>query len=193
MDTSLTTELDAVNLMLSVIGESPVNSLDSTGLSDVAIAKNILKEVSLEVQDDGWTFNQEDNVTLPLDSDGFVTVPPNALRVERMSDDTSTPQFTVRGSRLYDRDNHTYTFKAAPRCQITYFLDYMELPQAARFYIAIRAARKFQKRNVSSGLLEKFSEQDELDALANMQDQDTSAGDYNILTGNWDVARIHLR
>lgn len=184
-------ELDAINLMLSVIGEAPVNSINGTGLSDVAMARNILKEVSLEVQDDGWAFNQESGITLPLTPEGYVNVPPNALRVEHAVDEDY--RFTIRGGRLYDRTNHTYVFTYAPKCDITYFLDYADLPQAARFYIAIRSARKFQKRSTSSMTLEKFTQEDELDALANLQDQDTSAGDYNMLTDSYDVARILQR
>ena len=37
-----TTELQAVNTMLSVIGEAPVNSITGTTTVDVSVAKNIL-------------------------------------------------------------------------------------------------------------------------------------------------------
>lgn len=185
------TELEAVNLMLSVIGESPVNSLNSTGLSEVAIARSIITEVSREVQDDGWTFNQESDVELPLSPEGFIYTPLNALRVEKMA--YVQAAVTIRGNRLYDRKAHSYIFTSTIKCEVTYFLQYEELPQAARFFIAIRAARKFQKRSISSDTLERFTMQDEMEALANLQDQDTSAGDYNMLTDSWDVARIHVR
>ena len=39
-----TTELQAVNTMLSVIGEAPVNSITGTTTVDVSVAKNILDE-----------------------------------------------------------------------------------------------------------------------------------------------------
>lgn len=185
------TELEAINLMLSTIGEAPVNSLNSTGLSDVAVARSILLEVSREVQDDGWTFNQEDNVSLSLSIDGYIYIPSNALRVEPM--DTEDVKVTIRGNRLYDRENHTYVFSIPVSCQITYLLDYEELPQAARFFIAIRASRKFQRRVLTSDVVEKFTQEDEIEAKANLQDQDTSAGDYNLLNDSWDIARIHVR
>lgn len=191
VQTAQMTELEAVNLMLSVIGESPVNSLIGTGLSDVATAQGVLTEVSREVQDDGWFFNSESNVVLPIAADGFIYAPIDALRIEPMG--TETAQITIRGNRLYDRLNHTFTFTVAPTLSITYFLQYTDLPQAARFYIAVRAARKFQKRNLGSDLLERFTEQDELESLANIQDQDTSAGEYNILTGNMSMTNICVR
>lgn len=185
------TELEAINLMLSTIGEAPVNSLESTGLSDVAVARSILLEVSREVQDDGWNFNQEDEVELSLSIDGFVYIPSNALRVENV--DYQDIDVTIRGDRLYDRRNHTFIFTEPYKFQITYLLEYTDLPQAARYFIAIRASRKFQRRILTAEVVEKFTENDELEAKANLQDQDTSAGDYNLINDSWDIARIHVR
>ena len=51
-----TTELQAVNQMLSVIGEAPVNSITGTVTTDVSVAKNILDETSMSVQSMGWNF-----------------------------------------------------------------------------------------------------------------------------------------
>ena len=42
-----TTELQAVNQMLSVIGEAPVNTITGTTTTDVSVAKNILDEQML--------------------------------------------------------------------------------------------------------------------------------------------------
>ena len=52
-----TTELQAVNTMLSTIGEAPVNSITGTTTVDVSVAKNILDETSMSVQSQGWNFN----------------------------------------------------------------------------------------------------------------------------------------
>ena len=45
-----TTELQAINIMLSVVGEAPVNSITGTTTVDVSTAKNILDETSMSVQ-----------------------------------------------------------------------------------------------------------------------------------------------
>lgn len=185
------TELDAVNLMLSVIGEAPVNSIEVPGLGDVAVAFQVLNEVSREVQEKGWTFNIENNYPLALSVSNEIEVPPNALRVD--AEDSEGLNVTVRGNRLYDRENHTYTFSNPVKCQITFMLAFTDLPQAARYYIAIRAARKFQKRVLGSDKLEAFTQDDEMSALVSLQDQDADVGDYNILTGNSQIASIHLR
>ena len=70
MTLSATTKLQAINTMLSVIGESPVNSFATNATGDVAISKNILDEVLKEVQTDGWNWNTEHNVEFPVDVDG---------------------------------------------------------------------------------------------------------------------------
>ena len=51
MGLTQTTKLMAVNTMLSVIGEAPVNTLAATSqTADVILAQNLLDEVSREVQ-----------------------------------------------------------------------------------------------------------------------------------------------
>ena len=44
-----TTELEAVNIMLAAIGESPVNTLTGTLPVDVKLAQTTLEEVNKEV------------------------------------------------------------------------------------------------------------------------------------------------
>lgn len=50
-----TTELQAINTILSIIGEAPVSSITTNIGSDVSIAKQILDESSISVQTKGWT------------------------------------------------------------------------------------------------------------------------------------------
>ena len=58
------TELEAVNVLLTTIGETPVNTLTGNQVTDVTIAKQVLNEISREVQAQGWHFNTEDGVEL---------------------------------------------------------------------------------------------------------------------------------
>lgn len=51
------TELDAVNEMLGVIGEPPVNTLEVIENVDVANALRILHKTSRYVQSKGWAWN----------------------------------------------------------------------------------------------------------------------------------------
>jgi hypothetical protein len=54
-----TSELAAVNRLLSAIGEAPISDLTTSTREDVALAVSLLKEASVEVQSMGWRFNTE--------------------------------------------------------------------------------------------------------------------------------------
>ncbi len=188
--TTLTTELDAINTLLAAAGESPVSSLTDSGLADVAEAKATLNEHSRLVQSGGWVFNTEYEYPLVPDTDGFITLPQNTLKVD--VDRTFTQVDTVqRGLRLYDRKNHTYVFTELNLTgDMVFLLGFDELPQAARHYIMIKASRVYQARVLGSDTQYKFSESDEMSALIAMQSAENQVGDFNMLSGSWSVARI---
>ena len=52
------TKLEAVNIMLSAIGEAPVNRL-SSGLVEAETAETILNQINRSVQAEGWHFNKK--------------------------------------------------------------------------------------------------------------------------------------
>lgn len=191
--TTPTTELEAVNLMLSVIGESPLSSLSSTTVVDAVLARQVLSEVSRTVQSKGWHYNTEK--AYPLLPDVYsktISVPSNCLRVDTVYP-TEDVDAVHRGTRLYDRKNHTYQFDKSLKVDMVILLPFDELPEAARYYIAVRAARVFQARTVGSDALWQFSAQDEKDALVAFKKAEGNTADHNILTGNNSVARILQR
>ena len=61
------TELDAVNQILSSVGQAPVTTLDLQN-PEVAIVLTTLREVSKQVQSEGWTFNLERHYVLKPDT-----------------------------------------------------------------------------------------------------------------------------
>ena len=115
MAETLTTELEAVNKMLESIMESPVNTISTNDLpAEVQTAVNTLKEVSRDVQKEGFAFNTDEDFELLRDSEGHVYVPGNALDVD-LTVDNQNADVVQRGLRLYDRKNHTYVFTFDPR------------------------------------------------------------------------------
>lgn len=187
-----TTELEAINIMLSTIGESPINSMAEISLVvDAVTARQVLKEISLNVQEEGWHFNTERNILLAPDLlNKEIAVPNNCLQCDTTGRDVDR-DVAVRGDRLYDRDNHTYFFDGdGVYVDMVLFLDFEELPQAARHYITIRAARVFQQRVVGSETLGAFTEKDEQRARAVLRKFESNTADHNILNGSWSVMRI---
>lgn len=189
MSLQKTTELDAINIMLGTIGESPINSLEAaSGVSDAVIARQILNEVLVQVQEEGWHFNIEKNFVLtPAIPSKEIFVPENCIEVDA---EDKNIDVAVRGNRLYDRTNHTFEFASAIKCNIVLLLPFADLPQAARHYVTIRAARVFQQRVVGSQTLGVFTEKDELRARIALSRYDSKTADYNILTGNYSVMRV---
>lgn len=191
MALTLTTELDAINIMLGTIGESPINSLDAaTGVVDAVTARSILSEVAVQVQEEGWHFNTDyEFVLTPSVGTGEIFVAPNTIEVD-VSAYTSDHDVAIRGNRLYDRKNKTYSFANSIKADLTILLEFNELPQAARHYITVRSARVFQQRVVGSDTLGSFTEQDEARALRAVRRYEAKTGDYNILTSNYSVMRV---
>jgi len=190
---SALTELDAVNIMLSTIGEAPVSSLaKDQSTVDLAMSRQVLREISLVVLTEGWHFNTEVKLVMTPAMSGEILVPLNCLQV-----DTTGPSagidVALRGARLYDRLNHTYLFSVPVTVDMVVLLAFDEMPQAARHYIAIRAARVFQQRMVGSEALAGLTERDEVRAKAVLKRFDANTGDYNILSGSWSVARTLAR
>ena len=178
-----TTELEAVNVMLSGIGESPVNSLTTEVTADVSLARNVLAEISKDVQTEGWQWNTEDDYPLVPDSTGAITLHPSVIRVHfREPDDR---ELVLRGRQVYDRVRHTYTFPEGTHILVTLtqVLHFEQLPEAARRYITLRALRTFQERTVGSGALHEFHASDEARARALMLSEERRADRPNMLKG----------
>jgi hypothetical protein len=187
-----TTTLEAVNQCLFAIGESPVNTVEDSGLVDAVVALRTLGNVSREVQQKGWHWNTEINFSLAPDTDGFLQLPASTLKVDSVGSDQSV-DVVQRGNRLYDRANHTYVFSRPLTVELVVMLAFEEIPEAARNYIALRAARRFQQNSVGSTELAGFQSNDEVRALVDLQNAEAETQDYRMLDDNDDVARVLMR
>ena len=178
-----TTELEAVNIILSGIGEAPISSFAEV-TAHVSLARNNLAEISRETQTEGWQWNTEDDFPLTPDAaKGEIKLPPTAIRVHfREPDDR---ELTIRGQRVYDRVNHSFIFSPGVRILVTLtlLLPFEDLPEAARRYITLKAARVFQERTVGSGTLYDFQQADEARARALMLAEERRQDRPNILKG----------
>jgi hypothetical protein len=185
------TELEAVNTMLVTIGEQPVSSLDNlAGLQDASIAKQILSNISRAVQSKGWVFNLDLQVTYTPDANGEIVLGSNVLRIDTTSKvRSSTKDIVERGGKLYDRENNTSVFTDSVKVDRVIVLNFDDLPEAARRYIAARSARVFHDRVVGSGELHRFFQEDEQFAWAELLEYEAEVGDYTIFD-DYDVYRV---
>ena len=184
------TELEAVNLMLSSIGESPINTLEDSGVVDAIMARQILNQTNREVQNREWHFNTEiDVILMPSFPSGEIQLPVNCIRVDSIKEDARM-DVIQRGLRLYNKVAHTFTFSKALKTNMVIILPFDEIPESARQYITIRAARIFQERIVGSLELSQFTQGDELRALVALKEAEAENADYNMLSGSYSVANI---
>jgi len=185
MSVAATTELEAINIMLAAIGEAPVNSLTGTLPVDVRLAQSTLTEVNKEVQSEGWSFNTEIDVTQQRDSSTQqINLSTDVLRIDPNIHQHPNIDAIQRGLKLYDRLNNKFEFDEDLICTIVYFRTFVEIPEPARRYITIKAARIFVDRLVSDDGLRTYTQQDEVRARAILMETDLANGDHNLLRGD---------
>lgn len=181
--TAPTTMLEAVNELLTAIGTTPVNNLDAPGLTDAAIAKDVIENVGREIQSRGWAFNTERSYTL-TPSSNKIAVPSNATRVTPALPAGNNPgepvQFTIRSDggtmRLYNLITNSFTFTATVKADIVWLYAFEALPESARRYITIRAARIFQTKVLGDDQLNVFTTEHEQDAYIAMEQDHLQSG-----------------
>ena len=186
---SPTTKLEAVNIILSTIGETPVTTLEDPTIQDAELALFVLDTESRSFQAERWHFNTEPDWTLPPDNDGNINVPTNTLEVDTIYPDKAI-DVVMRGSRLYDRQKHTYNFSKSLTVNLVLALNFEEMPEAARRYVTIRAARVFLDRYSGEQDLHRFTETDELKARADFLRSDLKNTDNNMLKDNYSTLSI---
>ena len=183
-----TTELEAVNSIIGTIGDSPISSLEVSNSVSAETAKFVLNEISRDVQMTGWHFNTDVDYPITPDVDGYLQVAVNVLKIDPTKE---YPDYDLaqRGSRMYDRKEHTYVFTETIEFNVVWFLAFTDLPEAARRYITIRAARVFADRQLSSEVIHGFTENDEIMARAQFLEADADNADYNIFN-SYSVMRV---
>ena len=184
MAVAATTELECINIMLAAIGEAPINTLTGTLPVDAVTAQKTLAEINKDVQNEGWSFNQEFNVKLTRDGNNQIALGTDMLKVDANVFDHPTIDVIQRGLKMYDRKNNTYVFDTDLTCNVTYFRNFDEIPESARRYINIRAARVFVDRLVGDDGLRTYTAQDEARARANLMENDMDNADHNVLSGD---------
>ena len=181
--TTRSTELEAVNTILSTIGESPLNSLSRSLPVDGTMAKNVLSEISREVQSSGWHFNTHYKSTLTRDTNNNIPVATNVVRVELDPNLESKGDYDLvqRDGKLFNLAKNTDVFdKNFENVTQVLLLPFNEIPEQAKRYITIRSARVFHDRTLGANTLHKFSQEDEKQALSILRNAEMRTGDYTI-------------
>jgi hypothetical protein len=179
----MTTQLQAVNTMLTAIGQAPITGLDQAN-PEIATATLILSTVQSEVLGEGWNFNSEKGYKLLADGSGNLVVPPGILNLSVNQEDS---QFRVRAvqrsGKLYDTLTHSFNCGAGATISLDVVWDYLfeDIPVVFQNYIVQRAARVFAGRTLGSDKLVVFNSQDEQILRAACLSYDCTTGRHNVL------------
>lgn len=94
---------------------------------------------------------------------------------------------------FYDRERNRDGWDATERVYLyidaVFLFNFEQLPESARWYITVRAARRFGQDVAGSVELSRFKERDELQALRSLKRDQGENDDYNILD-NMDVYKV---
>ena len=196
--TTRTTELEAVNIILSTVGEAPLNTLVGSLPVDGTMARNVLNEINREVQSQGWHFNTHYKATLSRNAGNEIPLASNVLRVELDPNKYSKSSHNIvqRNNFIYNLAKNTNIFDTDfEDVTIVYLLDFADIPEQAKRYITIRSARVFHDRTLGATTLHKYSQEDEARSLIVLKQAEASTGDYTIFDnqlGAYTVSRTNV-
>jgi hypothetical protein len=176
-------ELEAVNTMLSVVGQSPVSSLSGAISPDVELAKHVLRSTTKAVLLRGFNFNREERKLAP-DDDGKIRIPEGTLQIDLDPDETSMTRdykITHRGDYLYNRKGNTYVFSKSVPVVLTIDLEWRYIPEVCRKYVEARASRIFGERLDADMLRQRSAQESEFNALSALQAHELEDSDFTMM------------
>ena len=180
-----TTLLEAVNTMLAVIGEQPVNTLETQQIVEASMAERTLLEFHKEGQVNGWSWNSEQAYEFAKDSNNEIVVPTNVVSWATDAYEWAG-RFQLRGQRVYDRENRTYSLGSdveSLKADVVFLLSWDESPEAFNRWVTIRSARVFSGRVLGDSSSFKYTAMDEQAALIALQSVELDQLQANSLTG----------
>ena len=178
---AVSTELDAVNQILSSVGQAPVTTLDLQN-PEVSIVLNTLREVNKQVQAEGWIYNTEREYELVPDSTSKeIGYPSNMLQIDTNVEAHRNEYDVVRrNGKLYDRLHHTYEFTENVKADVVWLFDFTDIPPAIQAYITARAARMCAVKMVGDRELQALLQEQEMMTRAAAIEYDCNQGDYSM-------------
>lgn len=175
-------ELNAINDILSAIGEPPINTSEEMLNSDVANARRILDRINRMVQSQGWTFNIETNTELLPDI--FSQQIPYLQTYLRVLSPSGQTTYINRNGFMWDTSAKTDLFTASITVDIVVlrFLD--ELPEVFRQYIIAESALQYNVRFFGPPEITQQLQNEKQDLYRMCMEFELDYGNFNMLTGD---------
>ena len=172
----MTTKLEAINIMLSCIGQTPLNTLEGTKSYFTVSAENILNAEVKRVQLEGWYFNTEKFYQLTPDINNEIKIPDDILEIR-----CPVFRYVVRQKKVYDTWMHTYKIDRPIKIEVVLKLNFEDMPEVAQTYTYMSAAYKFVKREFGSEKTCIYTQEDLIEAKRIMIQHELEIGNYTMI------------
>lgn len=190
------TKLDAINACLSGIGLAPVATEDEANLDlDAATAFQVVTRTAIHLQAKGWWFNEESQWKITPDSvTGYIAVPNTTLSMIT-SGVSRHLNLSIRDSKVYDLDNHTYDLSSLVYTEAGSSVGYIEftlvnnlefedMPPVARITATYMARRQYAQDMEVDERRWKFQKEEETSAWNQLLSEDARNKKRNSITSN---------
>ena len=175
----MTTKLEAINTMLSCVGQSPLKTLEGTKSYYTVSAEQLLEKECKRVLLEGWDFNTDEQYELKPDVDKSINVTEDMLLVQ-------FPQFyknrfVTRKGKLYDKANHSYKINHPLKVKVVWNFKFEDIPENFKHYVTISAAYKFCKRVLGSETSCAYTREDVQEAYKDLLGYELETGNYTLI------------
>lgn len=180
---------DAVNICLRYIGEAPVpagvdiDSLDP--LHEAYQARDMLEEMSGDLQSTGWWFNRE-SWTFQPDINKRIGVPSNVLSL------TADDDVVNRGGSLYNRADQSFEFDAEVSATVIFKWDFETLPTVFAKWVTYETARDLQDFLRGDNTVDAKLEQQAFKAKLRVDREHLAQSNFNLISGTRLVDRTSI-
>ena len=148
---------------------------------DVAIALNTLREVSREVQAEGWSFNTEYDYKITPDSNDEIRITDDVLQMDlnQGHPENIEKDAIFRGGKLYDKKKHTYKWTAdTVYVDIVWHFSWENIPAPIQAHIVARTAAVVSSRIIGDANQYAVLQQKELVTRSQAMEYECNQGDY---------------
>jgi len=175
-----------VNISQTVSSQTLTQSIATSRIEsqtnpDVAIALNTLREVSREVQSEGWSFNKEYDYPITPDASNEVLIANNILQMDLNKSYTQNMDRDSinREGKLYDKTAHSFTWTDATLyVDIIWYFDWPSIPAVIQSFIIARAAAIVSSRIIGDPNQYQMLIQKEAFAKSTALEYECNQGDY---------------
>ena len=156
--------------------------IESQTNPDVAITLNTLREVSREVQSEGWSFNKEYDYPISPDSSNEVIIANNILHMDlnRTYTQNMDRDSINREGKLYDKTAHSFTWTDDTLyVDVIWYFDWPSIPTVIQSFIIARAAAIVSSRIIGDANQYQMLTQKEAFAKSTALEYECNQGDYS--------------